>query len=281
MKTSVILTIHDREAAVLMAMLRSLQRSIRTEDDAEVVIANDRSEKNLDWMVEALRMSGLDYTWVDVADYPAFRIPGTGHNGPSRAFNEALAVATGERIIAMSSDVIVTPRAWRAALAVDPKEGMWSPRVWDLEGVPFMEYCGPTRVFPMPWFLSMDGKTLRDVGGWDEKYLEGISYDDNDIAGRVCLAQGRFFLDYETQVYHQSHPLFIDSRVPEMKEALDRNREWTMKKWTGVPFEGMSTPFDVLRRPHKSGRISFEVKAPEGRLESVIAQTTGLFAKAA
>lgn len=283
MKTSILLTVHDREAAVILSTMRAIARCQRESDDYEVVIVNDRSRMSYDWLRAYIREREIPSTWVDITAgaYLGYRMDGRndGHNGPSRAFNEALAVAEGERIIAMSSDILVTPQAWREALSVNPEDGMWSPKVWDLDANPFREYCGPTRVFPMPWFLVMSRKSLVEVGGWDEKYLEGLSYDDNDIAGRVALHQGRFFLDYEAVVFHQSHEtVYARSQEPEVKAALDRNCDWTKLKWTGVPFDVGCSPFDVLRRPHPSGRIAFEVRAPEGRLERAVAMTQGMFA---
>ena len=284
MKTSILFPVHDREAAVVLSSVRSIARCARAGDEFELIVANDRSNMSYDWLVGYLKAHEVPFTWLDVAGYDAFRMDeatmgAKGHNGPSRAFNEALAASDGERVIAMSSDVIVTPGAWKAALATDVTLGMWSPKVWDLDGNPFREYCGPTRVFPMPWFLVMSRQTLVDVGGWDESYLQGLSYDDNDVAGRVALGQGRFFLDYEATVFHHSHATVYDeTHRPEIKAALDRNRDWTMHKWSGVPFEGAVSPFSVLRRPHPSGRIAFECLAPEGRLEQAVKMTTGMFA---
>lgn len=273
MKTSVLLTIHDREPEVLLASFRSLWRSGIGKDD-EVVIVNDRSMRDYSWVRDYVA-ARMPFQWIDVKDYAAYRFK-SGHNGPSRAFNEALRAAKNDRVIAMSSDIIVTPLAWKAMNDIDPKEGMWSPKVWDLDGVPKREYCGPARIFPMPWFLLMDKEILESVGGWDEEYLKGLSYDDNDVAGRVALATGRLFLDYQAVVYHQSHELVGDAA----DEPHDRNRFYTKQKWGGIPFEGDTTPFDVVRTPHESGRITFECRDVNGRLEKAVAMTKGLFQRA-
>lgn len=277
MKTSVLLTVHDREPEVLLASFRSLWRAGLGRDGAEdeLVIVNDRSQRDYGWIKDYVS-ARMPLTWVDTPDYAAYRFQ-NGHNGPSRAFNEALRAAKGERVVAMSSDIIVTPQAWKAMQEIDAREGMWSPKVWDLDAIPKREYCGPTRLFPMPWFLLMDREILESVGGWDEEYLKGLSYDDNDVAGRVALATGKLFLDYQAVVYHQSHDLVGDAS----DEPHNRNRAYTKSKWGGIPFEGDTTPFDVVRTPHESGRVMFECRDVNGRLGKAVAMTRGIFQKAA
>lgn len=273
MKTSILMTVHDREPEVLLATLRALRRSGASSEDVEIVIANDRSEMTYEWLIEyACRW--LSVVWVKVPAYDAFRLPG-GHNGPSRAFNEALRASSGERIVVMSSDIIVTPGAFRAMLAHDVDEGMWTPKVWDIDGRPFREYCGPSRIFPMPWFLLASRRALMEVGGWDEEYLLGLSFDDNDIAARVGLYHGKFFVDFDQVVFHQSH-----DPVSPGNAAHETNRKYTKEKWQGIPFDGENTPFDVSRRPHPSGRMVFECKAKKELLARVVGLTRGMFEKA-
>jgi hypothetical protein len=273
-KASVIMTVYNREPEVLLATLRSLYRAGAGAGDIEIVLIDDRSNFDYSWLNDyfAQRFSGVI---KKLGDYPACRLP-NGANGPCRAFNEALALAQSDRIIIMSSDVYVTPRALGKALDADVSDAMWTPRVIDIDSG--AEYCGPTRFFPVPWFLVCRRAKLIEAGGWDEKYLEGNCFDDNDVAGRLALVCGEIEADWAAVVYHQSHPQpAYDTSIPEVKEAWERNRNWTKFKWGGIPFDHEFTPFDVLRKLDKQGRTRWTLKAAAGKLTRVLSMTEGMF----
>jgi len=62
----------------------------------------------------------------------------------------------------------------------------------------------------------------------------------------------------------------------DIAEANARNRELTMEKWGGIPFEAEFTPFNVSRRMHPSGNAVHECTAEPGKLEKAIEKTVGL-----
>jgi len=152
--------------------------------------------------------------------------------------------------------------------------------VWDLDGVPMREDCGANRVFPAPWFLLCQRETLLAVGGWDEQYLGGMAFDDNDIAGRLALASGWVFISDKNIVYHQSHDMDAYANTRETHAGWARNREYTRMKWGGIPFDKSYTPMNVIRRPHPSGRMAFQVSGAADLLDHVVQQTQGLLSRA-
>ena len=277
MKNSVLLTVHDRESAVLMSTLRSLYRA-GISDDEEVVIVDDRSTMDLSWAKSIAKMSFLNLLWIRLDDYDGYDIE--GFRTPSRAFNEALKASTGENVWIMSSDVMVTPGAITRARQIRTEEMIWTPRVIDIESG--MEYCGSSRLFPMPWFLVASRKKCVEIGGWDETYLNGLCYEDNDFVGRLALATGRFAGEWSKVVYHQSHnqPAY-DQGHPEVLAANRRNREWTQTKWGGIPFDGELTPFSTVREMHTSGIPTHRCVDKTGKLESAIGLTTGIMSRVA
>lgn len=280
---SVVMTVFDRPIEVLLRTLRGLRECDLT--DVQIVVVNDGSKlsyKSIRTYVEEQFESGI---WRDMESYEAFRLY-DGTNNPSRAFNRAVSLAEGENLIVMSSDVLVPPKTMAKAKRQDFSKALWTPFVEDTYGnlgdrygstMNAREYCGPNRLFPMPWFLGMSKSHLLEVGGWDETYLGGLCYEDNDVVGRVALKTGRFIGDWSQKVYHQGHMqvAYLQDR-PEIVAANLRNREYTMKKWGGIPFDREYTPFDVTRRMQTSGDAAHECIDKTGKLDSVVAQTTGL-----
>jgi len=274
MKLSILMTVFNRELEVLLATLRSLRRA--WPEDAELIVIDDGSTVDYSGIAEGMERA-LPCIWRKLAPYEAYRI--AGYNNPARAFNEALASASGEKIVILSSDVIVTPRAMQAAVAYDLSTGMWHPRCLDLDSG--KEYCGPTRIFPAPWMLVCGRDDLETIGGWDEAYLKGMCYEDNDLIGRLALQRKMFTCDFSVTVYHQSHdqPAY-NVTDGEVAQANERNRRYTMEKWGGIPFDGAHAAFDVSRLPHPSGRMVFAAKGGDGQLLKAVAETEGMFAGA-
>lgn len=274
-KRSILMTIHDREPAIVMNTMRSLYRSGLTQEE-EVVIVDDRSERQLQWALDLAQASFTNVKWIRLDDYEAYDI--AGFRNPARAFNEALAAAEGNDIWIMSSDVLVTPGCIHRARQIKTGEMLWTPRVVDLESC--MEYVGSQRLFPMPWFLVANRQNAIDVGGWDETYLEGMCYEDNDFVGRLALHTGAFAGEWSRVVYHQSHnqPAYEVSD-PAIAAANQKNRAWTQEKWGGIPFDSELTPFDVTREMHVSGIPIHKVIEKNGKLDRAIALTKGKFAK--
>lgn len=275
-KTSVVMTVFDRPIEVLLRTLRGLYECDLT--DTQVVIVNDGSNlsyKSIHGYVKEMFEHGL---WFDMAEYEAFRLK-DGTNSPSRAFNQAVSLAEGDNLIVMSSDVLVPPKTMEVAKKRDFSKGIWTPYVEDTYGNLNIgrEYCGPKRLFPMPWFLGVSKSHLLDVGGWDENYLRGLCFEDNDLVGRLALKSGRFIGDWSVKVYHQGHhQIAYEIGDDAVQQANTRNREYTMAKWGGMPFDREFTPFDVVRKMQRSGIAAHECIDKAGKLDKAIAETTGM-----
>lgn len=273
-ESSFIMTVYNREPEVLLSTLRGLFRSI--DDDSEVIVVNDGSEYGYQWARAYAEPRFPRFKWLDIEPYEACRINGN-FNNPAKAFNAALSLATGKRLYVMSSDVIVTPNAIKQSLKFDFSEMAWTPLVLDLESS--VHYCGPSRVFPAPWCLGLDRQIAIDAGGWDENYLKGMCYEDNDFIGRTLLKTGRFIGDWSVQVYHQSHlqPAY-EVHEEHVMLANRINKTYTKRKWAGIPFSGSEDPcFDVLRKPYVTGDIVHECRYYGTLLEDTIRMTKSPF----
>lgn len=276
MKHSILLTVFDREAEVLLRTLKCLRECDLA--DTEVVVVNDGSGMSYEWARDYVRSNFERGVWHDMEPYEAWRAA-NGMNNPARAFNKALMLAEGETVVAMSSDVMVPPRTMARMKKIKTSEMLWTPFVEDTHGEqPLLgHYCGPKRLFPMPWFLAMSREHVLEVGGWDETYLNGVNYEDNDFVGRVALRTGGFMGDWAYKVFHQGHVQPAANMADdEIRAATARNKEWTKEKWGGIPFDSEFTPFDVSRRMHPSGNPVHVCTARPEKLARAVEMTTGL-----
>jgi hypothetical protein len=248
------MTVHDREPEVLLATLRSLHRAGL--DESQLVIVDDRSSMDYSWIRDYAAPRFAEVRWQPTGDYEGFRVEGYGN--PSRAFNTGLALCTKERLVVMSSDVIVTPKAVKSMLRFGKGDCLFTPKVIDMDTN--LDYCGPGRQFPMPWFLSMPTKTAQEVGGWNDDFLGGFCFEDNDFVGRVALKLGLIRMDWSAVTYHQSHlqPAY-DTTSDEVMAANARNRDICKRIWGGIPFDGEFPPFRITAKPDPMGCARMEV----------------------
>ena len=85
------------------------------------------------------------------------------------------------------------------------------------------------RVVPLGWFYATARKNLP---GWDEEYLRGMAFEDNDVMARLGMST-RVVIDLTTIGWHQSHP---QQAYSDEWEGFRRNKKYTHEKWGGVPF---------------------------------------------
>jgi len=276
-KRSILMTVHDREPAVMMSTLRSLWRA-GVGDEEEVVIVNDRSSRELAWVESIAVKYFKNVKVVAVKNEPEYSI--NGFANPSRAFNVGLEECVGKDLWIMSSDVLVNAAVVTKARTIKTDRLIWTPLILDLDTQ--AQYCGPNRMFPMPWFLVCNTAKAKECGGWDETYMQGMCYEDNDFVGRLAIATGAIQGDWTRCAYHQSHdqPAYNVSD-PDVAAANAKNKDWTRLKWGGIPFTKDLICFDVVREMDRdSGLPIHNVIDEQGKFSQARAMTTGRFSVA-
>jgi glycosyltransferase involved in cell wall biosynthesis len=275
-KESILMTVCDREPEILMNTLRWLR--LLDLSESEIVIVDDGS--TLDYsFVPAVYGNHMPIRWVTMEPYERFTTGEMRNYGnPSKAFNRALSEAHGDRLVILSSDVIVPPGVLKKARIQASEGQVWCPMVIDLGSS--MEYCGPNRVFPMPWMLCMPKELMLRAGGWDEAYLGGLCYEDNDVLGRLALSCESIICDWGSVVWHQSHyqPAYIMEEQT-VRDANARNRQLTLDKWNGIPFgDSDLIAFGIKRsRDAATGNFSLTFEDIRSCREKVIAATVSSF----
>jgi len=228
-RTSVLMTIYDRPYRVLRNTLHQLRRNDLT--NTELIVVDDGSTKDYGQIKDYLTQYEVPFEWIDLApeSYPFEPYNIDGLNNPSLAWNTALDAARGEIVVCLSSDCMIPPHALKHAKT--PGRSVWMSRVVDIDSC--MELLGTSRIAPYGWFMSWNREHY-DVR-WDEEYLHGIAYEDNDFTAMLALASKRIDLDLQITAIHQSHP---QTAYSDGHRGHDINERYTWKKWGGVPWTG-------------------------------------------
>ena len=234
MKDSVLMTVYNRPHLALLNTLTALGKNDLTE--TEIVIVDDGSSVDYSAIQEAYAALPIKWVRVDTAvDRPgSYSID--GYNNPSYAWNCALAAASGETVHIISSDTLLPPHSLASARKRMLNKVVYCGMVVDMDTA--AEYLGSQRVAPLGWFLSTTKTQLTkiaDANGhvWDEGYLQGIAFEDNDFTARLALSVGRVVVDLSVCCWHQSHPQLAYS--DDMK-GWKANEAYTLKKWGGIPW---------------------------------------------
>lgn len=243
-KDTVILTVFDRPEVALINALSQLGKNDLHE--TEILILDDGSRVDYSDVWASLDMLPLRVVRLEPGDYPEGTLAFDGHNNPAFANNFALAhlPADCERVFWLSSDTMLPADALaRAREAVDAG-AIYAMKVLNLDDG--QEYLGPSRMFPMMWFVGCRREDVRAIGGFDEEYVRGMAFEDCDFMGRLFLRTGRLTIDAARTAVHQSHPAVYTS---DGGEGYARSEAYTRDKWGGhVPFGGtVDKPFGFYR----------------------------------
>lgn len=227
-KNTVVMTVYDRPHMTLINTLNALGKTGL--QDTEILVVDDGSNASYEPLLSSYQGLPIRLVRCDtVKDRPGtYNIDGS--NNPAYANNFALEHVDSENVFWMSSDVMVQPRTIFEAMKLDLSKVVWMPCVTDLDTSD--EFLGPTRLAPFGWFFATKTDTLREVG-WDEEYLKGIAFEDNDFMARLALHVKRFVVDMNVRAWHQSHPqkAYSDGKV-----GWDTNKRYTLDKWGGIPW---------------------------------------------
>lgn len=250
----VILTVYNRPRWMLENVLRQLQKNDLT--DTQVLIVDDGST------CEFYPLSLPDYHLIKTSTIEAR--PDTyqigGHNNPAYVNNVALAWAKdngAQRLFFLSSDVLLPPTALTRARSYIDKGYCYVPTVLDIDSGTL--FCGGQRVWPMMWFFGLSGAVADKAGPFDEEFLRGMAFEDNDWTGRTALEAGKLALDESVIALHQSHPGVAYS---DDWRGFKRSEKYCLKKWDGnIPWRKNMSPFRWQGGRNSEGVLDLTVES--------------------
>ncbi len=275
-KDAVLLTVFNRPPAVLINTLHGLLRNDLAE--TSVIVIDDGSTIDYSGVKGFLDGDGaksVEWIRIDTVKERQGTYHVDGCNNPAYAFNRALRKARSldaKRIFVMSSDCIV------------PAHALEHFRGWvDRDFVPFArtvdqdtqaEYCSSRRIWPLYWLMGAKTEWLDAIGGWDEEYLKGIAFEDNDFSARLFDQVKKFVIDDAVTVIHQSHPR---NEYSDDLRGFMTNQRYTIDKWGANPWErnGEGLAYNLRAvRPGLTAVFHPTVEFPDRRPEKAAEEAT-------
>lgn len=243
-RTSVLMTLFDRDSREFQNVLAQLRKNDLTA--TEIVIVDDGSTKNYSRIKSYIEQHEMPVKWVrlEPTDYPEHTYRIGKYNNPVKAWNAALDHAEGEIIVTLASDLLIPKGALKRAKT--PGKSVWCCGVVDIDSG--KEFLGRSRIAPYGWFMSWN-RNFHDVR-WDEEYLRGMAFDDNDFSARLALSSKRVDIDLSITAFHQSH---AQTAYSDGHKGHDINERYTWKKWGGIPWTGTEHDPLVVRKSLQSG----------------------------
>jgi len=259
---AVVLTLFNRPEPMLRHTLSSLLAAARGGPRSHLVIVDDGSDAAHRLGYQKIRkdLGDISATWVEaptlVARPKTYHI--NGHNNPAYCTNRALDLVAelgAPRTLLLSSDVMVRRDALRRVCAYDVSRVVLAKTRDTAQGSVF---CSTQVLWPMCWFVCAATEDLVRTR-FDEAYLLGMAFEDNDFMGRLLLNAGELTIDDAIQCWHQHHP---QTAYSDQCQGFRISERYTQEKWGGVPF-----------RPQASC-LTFSLAREEGsvRLHSPVAK---------
>jgi hypothetical protein len=230
---AIILTVFNRPQLTLVNTLNALSKCNLA--DTTILVVDDGSDTNDDLHDVLITFDSLPIVTKRTCsqDLPGAYAIG-GHTNPAAANNLALDWCKENgvsRIFWLSSDCIVPPSILDKARQLDLDKYVYVPSTMDIDTSKV--FCGKDRQFPMCWFVGTTLAACEKAGRFDENYLKGMGFEDNDFMARLCASTGRLVLDVSTWIFHQSHEAtyYSDEGV-----GYKRSKDYTLQKWGGIPW---------------------------------------------
>ncbi|MBU8591648.1 glycosyltransferase [Bacillus subtilis] len=176
------------------------------------------------------------------------------NEGFAKACNQGLEVASGDNILFLNNDTIVTNQWLEPMIKLlyqDDKIGMVGPvsnyvsgpqqvpvnytNVEEIEDFSRL-YCLQQRgrskaVLRLVGFcLLVKKKVLDEVGGFDERFVGG-SFEDDDLSLRVLQAGYQLKIALDSFVHHHGHATFTGNPDLSINQLYEENRQRFIDKW--------------------------------------------------
>jgi glycosyltransferase involved in cell wall biosynthesis len=229
------MTVFDRPFRTLRNTFAQLRRNNLA--GTEIIVVDDGSTKTYDRIKDYCTHHEMPVEWIRLEkdSYPPHTYRIGSYNNPTRAWNTALDAARGEVIVTLGSDIMLPISALKKAKLCG--RGMWHAAIIDIDTNQI--YVGKGRYMPLGFAMAWN-RSFNDQR-WDEEYLKGMAFDDNDFSGRLALSAKTVTIDNTALSFHQSH---FPTAYSDGHRGHDINERYTWKKWGGVPWDG--TEYDPL-----------------------------------
>ena len=208
MKTVLAMTLYDRTPEVIRAVFAALSFPGNRPDI--VAVCYDRaSEEAIVTVQNECSMTGIELREAELDEDIE------GPRCPSRAWNAVLSLVDESHVFCMSSEMILAPHSIGMAYHM-------AEVIPDAMIVGRAEHCGQSYAYGtdnlrhrtitwsgnpsglgFAWLLPM--KTYREISGFDEIYMNGFCYEDDDFVMRMWQAGTDFLFCDDIMGFHLEH----------------------------------------------------------------------------
>ncbi|CAF1747197.1 Putative glycosyltransferase EpsH [Bacillus subtilis] len=238
MKTSIIVLTYN-QLALTKQCLESIWKHTNNDCIEVIVIDNGSHDGTRDYLKQITSIKAIF---------------NKTNEGFAKACNQGLEVASGDNILFLNNDTIVTNQWLEPMIKLlyqDDKIGMVGPvsnyvsgpqqvpvnytNVEEIEDFSRL-YCLQQRgrskaVLRLVGFcLLVKKKVLDEVGGFDERFVGG-SFEDDDLSLRVLQAGYQLKIALDSFVHHHGHATFTGNPDLSINQLYEENRQRFIDKW--------------------------------------------------
>jgi len=240
MKPAVLIgTIFNREIEILAPAFAAL--AANDQSNFDIMIVDDGSTNdNIDRALESTTLTPRIIRVDTARDRPNTAFLRTGHNNPAYPFNVAIkqAIADGyEYIFFYSSDVVIPPHAFAHASTFFPEldKICWHAKTMQGDII----FNSTKKINPLGWFWGTHKSILEKARvspdqWYDERYMAGFGYEDDDFTLRVALAADQIVVDDRVATEHPDHERNY-TNFQEGAQGCYVNATYGASKWNGHP----------------------------------------------
>ncbi|CAG9622713.1 Ubiquinone biosynthesis O-methyltransferase, mitochondrial [Sutcliffiella rhizosphaerae] len=238
MKTSIIILTYN-QLHLTKQCLKSIIKNTQQKDLEIIVIDNGSSDGTIDYL----------------KSIPHLEIISNGKNlGFAKGCNQGLDIATGDQILFLNNDTIVTKNwleSMKSLLYSDEKIGMVGPVSNYVSGSQQIHvdytnidevqdfasgYCESNagksrRVLRLVGFcLLVKKEVMKKIGKFDESFGYG-SFEDDDLCLRALNSGYQLRVALDSFVHHHGHATFIGNQDIDIHHLYSINRKKFIDKW--------------------------------------------------
>lgn len=249
------LTIYDRTPKVIEAVFHGLSLPGNRPDI--ICVCYDRaSRESVDALQAGCNELGIELQESFLTDFVI------GPRCPSRSWNAALALTDESHVFCMSSEVVLAPHSIGMAYHMSEvakncmivgraehcgQSYAWNNAEYDNElKWRTITWSGRPSGLGFCWLLPM--AAYREVGGFDEVYMDGYCYEDDDFVLRMWDAGVDFLFCDDIIGFHlehkRDHLKNEDGRVS-INEKIFTERHGDINKLRDYKFQYFASRFDV------------------------------------
>lgn len=234
MTVSIVLTVNNRPEEVTKQVAKSLWLPGNLQEDDELIVVLDRptpeaGKAAISWYSRAAGRTQNLPRFIPIEGDPGWKCP-------AKAWNAGFKAATSDLLYCISSEVVQEAGNVKKAveLAKDQNTAVFgachnsTPTKLVVGAEPGL-LASSKMPRPLGFIVCIPRKQVIDIGGFDEEFMNGFWYDDDDLFIRLWHAGLSFLFDDSIHGTHLDHGR-PGLETKEGQAGIERNAALMLKK---------------------------------------------------